>query len=134
MSIPLYPIHFLRPMFEDYPADFEGAKAWYIKDEDYIAIFTHTGGKNRHRCEVQNVKLRKMKDYVEDYDDPENDGYAYFILKVPDKYKEDYKKYVEGRWDFSEEYKKVLPPFMLGFPLFGGAMSEGRTIFRERAD
>ena len=101
-------------MLEDYPNDFEGAKAWYVKDEEHIAVFTYTGGKNRKRCEEQNAKLRKMKDYVEDYDDPENDGYAYFIFKVPDKFKADYRKYLEDRWDFSEEYKKLLPPFVLG--------------------
>lgn len=65
--------------------------------------------------EAQKVPLQKQIEdwetngfFIEDYD--YSDGYVVVILRFPDKYKDQYKLFLQGRYsEFSEDYKNEIP-------------------------
>ena len=61
------------------------------------------------------VKNILMKDYLDDYDDDFDNTYATYVFSVPEKWKEDFDKIVDGKIrETSLEYQNYLREF---FPL-----------------
>ena len=79
-----------------------------------ISVYTRVGGGNRGDYQKEIQKLRKMPEYVEDYDDDFDSTFATFVFKIPAKFLKDYELIINGDWDnLSDEYKnqvdKVYP-------------------------
>ena len=79
-----------------------------------ISVYTRVGGGNRDDYQKEIQKLRKMPEYVEDYDDDFDSTFATFVFKIPDKYLKDYDFILNGEFDkVSDDYKnqvdKVYP-------------------------
>ena len=90
----------------------------YVGDkEDYngeakLYVYTRVGGGNRDDYEDEIEELRSMPTYIEDYDDAFDSTYATFVFGVPDEWKDDFYKLLEGEQP-SEAYVRhvasVLP-------------------------
>lgn len=78
-------------------------------EEDLISVYTRVGGGNREDYQSEIDALRAVEGYVEDFDDEFDSTFATFVFKVPEKFKEDFKKIKNGEIkDISKEYKMEL--------------------------
>lgn len=85
-----------------------------ISDEKVISVYTRVGGGNRESYENEIEELRKMPNYIRDYDDDYDSTYATFIFSIPEKWKEDFEKLTGGKAneiseDYKQELKRVFP-------------------------
>lgn len=81
--------------------------------EDYekIVIFTRVGGNNRN-CGFGEEELYNDPNFVKTYDDEEDSTYGYYEFNVPEKWKEDFKKLINGdRFGVSDEYVAYVKEF-----------------------
>jgi hypothetical protein len=83
-------------------------------DEKVISVYTRVGGGNRDDYQTQIDELRKMPNYVKDYDDDFDSTFATFVFLVPEKWKTDFDKLTSGKAneisnEYKEELKRVFP-------------------------
>ena len=83
----------------------------FVTEENNIAIYTRVGGNNRN-CGFGEEKLYEDENFLSTYDDEDDDTYAIYEFKVPEKWKCDFdliinnqlnkvsKKYVDYVKDF----------------------------------
>lgn len=77
--------------------------------EPVICVFTRVGGGNREEYADDIEELQQSDEYITDYDDDFDSTYATFVFRVPEQWKEDYRKIVEGSIkNISEAYKTEL--------------------------
>lgn len=86
-------------------------KRQHNSDDSFITVYTRTGGRNR---DESNTVITTMPEYVEDYDDAFDSTFAFWIFKVPERWKADYQKIVAGdikeiSQEYQEEMKRVFP-------------------------
>lgn len=86
----------------------------FTDGEFFISVYTRVGGGNRESYEEEIKELQESKYYVEDYDDDFDSTFTTFIFNVPDEWKDDFTKIIEGNLEkVSKEYinqcKKVFP-------------------------
>ena len=62
------------------------------KKKPKIKVYTRTGGDNRE--EYEGI-IALLEGYLEDYDDGSDETYAYWVYQIPERSREDWKKYVE---------------------------------------
>lgn len=94
--------------------DFFGVPIKKLSKEKVISVYTRVGGNNRGSFISQIEEMRKMPNYLEDYDDNFDNTFATFVFSVPEEWKEDIEKIMEGKAaDISNKYveqlKKVYP-------------------------
>lgn len=74
-----------------------------------ISVYTRVGGGNRDSYEKEITELRKMKGYIEDYDDDFDCTFATFVYEVPEEFVKDYQLIKEGKIKkISKRYKDRL--------------------------
>ena len=83
----------------------------FVTEENNIAIYTRVGGNNRN-CGFGEEKLYEDENFLSTYDDEDDDTYAIYEFKVPEKWKCDFdliinnqlnkvsKKYIDYVKDF----------------------------------
>jgi DNA-directed RNA polymerase subunit F len=106
---------FILPMLDKHPDKYLRFRDCFLFDEDhpeydnYIHVYTRSGGGNREEFEEEIEEIRKHPNYITDYDDNFDCTYASFIFSVPDEYKNDYEKIINNKiTEISEKYKKKI--------------------------
>lgn len=83
----------------------------YVTEERNIAIYTRVGGGNRD-CGYGEEELYEDKNFLTTYDDEYDNTYATYEFKVPEKWKDDFDKILDGRSEeVSEEYINYVKEF-----------------------
>lgn len=83
-------------------------------DDGKIAIYTRVGGNNRG-CGYGEEELYKDPNFVETYDDVFDNTYATYLFNVPEKWKADFDKIMDGKiGDVSDEYYQCVTEFYPG--------------------
>lgn len=82
------------------------------KDGEYlIVIYTRVGGGNRD-CGFGEEELYKDPLFVETVDDNFDTTYAEYKFRVPEKWKDDFNKIIEGKFlETSKEYQELIKSF-----------------------
>ena len=96
------------------------------EDEERIVIFTRVGGGNRN-CGYGEEELYNSPYFVKTYDDDYDPTYGYYEFNVPNEWKDDFKKIVDGKLsEVSGDYYRCVSEF---YPVLakGGLIAE---IFR----
>lgn len=113
---------FVLPMLDKHPDEYPRFRDCFLQDPDrpdldnYIHIYTRTGGGNREAYKAENEALRQMPGFVTDFDDAKDSTYASWVFEVPEQWKKDFDVY---RCDlgkpnqlspaYREQMKKVYP-------------------------
>lgn len=74
-----------------------------------IYVFTRTGGGNRESYMKEIEEIKKMKGYIEDFDDSFDQTFMTFVFKVPAKFEKDYDLVYNGKMtQTSKEYQETV--------------------------
>ena len=87
----------------------------YVEKKDdgsyLIVIYTRVGGNNRN-CGYGEEELYKDPLFVETVDDDFDNTYAEYKFNIPEKWKEDFNKILDGKIkETSKEYQQLLREF-----------------------
>lgn len=103
---------FILPMLGKHADEYPRFRDCFLSDaehpeyDDHIHVYTRTGGGNREGYEAENAEMTSMPDYVTDFDDSYDCTYASWVFRVPERWKDDFAKFKEGRiLEFSDAYK-----------------------------
>lgn len=111
---------FILPMLGKHPDEYPRFRDCFCQDEahpehnNYIHIYTRTGGGNRKDYVNENQVIRDMDGFVVDYDDSVDSTYASWIFKVPERWQDDFNALLEGKLahvskEYIAELKRVFP-------------------------
>lgn len=105
---------FIMPMLGRKQNEWPRFRDCFVTDNGNIAIYTRVGGGNRNSGYGEEA-LYEDPDFLTTYDDDYDSTYATYEFRVPEKWKPDFDKIMEGKLaDTSAEYQKYLREF---FPL-----------------
>lgn len=80
-------------------------------DNKYIDIYTRVGGNNRN-CGYGEEELYKDPNFVSTFDDEFDSTYATYRFSPPERWKSDFDKIIDGRWDeVSDDYINHVKEF-----------------------
>jgi hypothetical protein len=105
---------YILPMLGYHPDSYPRFRDCFISDERYpdnnhIIVYTRTGGGNRESYMDQNLWITCIEGYIEDYDDDYDCTFANFVFDIPEKWKDDFNKIIEGNIkETSKEYQDQL--------------------------
>lgn len=100
---------FLGILHSDESIDQFGIPKHKHGDEELISIYTRVGGDNRESYEREISAMRAMPEYVEDYDDDFDSTFSTYVFRVPEQFKDDFKKVKEGKLkETSQAYRDIL--------------------------
>lgn len=104
----------ILPLLEKKAEDYPRFRDCWIeeKDEEYlIVIYTRVGGNNRNSGYGEE-ELYKHPLFIETVDDPDDDTYAEYKFKVPEKWKDDFNRVLVGDFSMtSTEYRDLVKSF-----------------------
>jgi hypothetical protein len=105
---------FILPMLGKHPEEYPRFRDCFLKDDEhpqydnYIHVYTRVGGNNRN-CEYNEEELYKHPNFVATFDDNFDSTYATYVFSVPEKWKDDFDKIVNGKIkEISIAYKLEL--------------------------
>lgn len=99
---------FILPMLGRKAEEYPRFRDCYVTEEDTIAVYTRVGGGNRNQG-FGEEKLYQDPNFIKTYDDDFDNTYATYEFSVPDKWKDDYDKICEGKFnEVSKEYIDVI--------------------------
>ncbi len=103
---------FVLPMLGKHPDEYPRFRSCFIADPEHpeynnhIHVYTRTGGGNREGYEAENDAMRAMPTFVTDFDDSYDSTFASWVFSVPEQWKADFEKFVNGdAKNFSPEYR-----------------------------
>ena len=100
----------VMPMLGRKQEDYPRFRDCYIEDGK-IAIYTRVGGNNRE-CGFGEEELYKDPNFVKTYDDDFDNTYATYLFDVPEKWKPDFDKILDGKFtEVSDEYYNYVCNF-----------------------
>lgn len=112
---------FIMPMLGRKQDEWPRFRDCFVSQDGNIEIYTRVGGANRG-CGFGEEELYKDPNFITSYDDDFDNTYATYVFSVPERWKEDFDKIVNGRIkETSLEYQNYLREF---FP-----MMEEKGIF-----
>ena len=92
-----------RPM-DEYPR----FRDCFVTEDNNIAVYTRVGGGNRG-CGFGEEELYKDKNFITTYDDDFDNTYATYEFAVPDEWREDFDKIMDGKLsETSNQYKNLI--------------------------
>ena len=92
-----------RPM-DEYPR----FRDCFVTEDNNIAVYTRVGGGNRG-CGFGEEELYKDKNFITTYDDDFDNTYATYEFAVPDEWREDFDKIMDGKLsETSDQYKNLI--------------------------
>ena len=101
----------IMPMLGRKQDEYPRFRDCFVTDEGNIAIYTRVGGGNRD-CGYGEEELYKDENFLTTYDDEYDSTYATYEFKVPEKWKADFDKIIDGRADeVSDEYLTYVKEF-----------------------
>ena len=105
---------FILPMLGKHPEEYPRFRDCFTDDpehpeyKDHIHVYTRVGGGNRGSGYGEE-ELYENPNFVTSFDDSFDNTFATYVFKVPEKWKEDYKKITTGKLkEISQEYKAEL--------------------------
>ena len=105
---------FIMPMLGRKQHEWPRFRDCWVTEENNIAIYTRVGGGNRN-CGFGEEELYEDPNFITTYDDEDDNTYATYEFKVPEKWKADFDLILNGDIKkISEEYKTYLKEF---FPI-----------------
>lgn len=105
---------FIMPMLGRKQDEWPRFRDCFVSQDGNIEIYTRVGGANRG-CGFGEEELYKDPNFITSYDDDFDNTYATYVFSVPEKWKEDFDKIVDGKIrETSLEYQNYLREF---FPL-----------------
>lgn len=95
-------------------ADQFGIPQKKASDESVINVYTRVGGGNRSDYHDEIEEMRQMPTYLRDYDDDFDSTFATFVFGIPEEWKSDFDKIINGDIvqisnEYKEQLKKVFP-------------------------
>lgn len=100
---------FILPMLGKHPDTYPRFRDCYLNESNQIVVRTRTGGGNRSEYEDENAVLQSDPNYISDSDCDWDRTYAEFVFKVPDQFKDDFDKIVNGKLlEISQDYKDKM--------------------------
>ncbi len=121
----------IMPMLGRKQNEYPRFRDCYVTDEGNIAIYTRVGGGNRD-CGYGEEELYKDENFITTYDDEYDNTYGTYEFRVPEKWKADFDKIINGK--FSEVSKEYIDYVKTFYPklteegvidkIFGGATNE----------
>lgn len=106
--------YFVLPMLNKHPDEYPRFRDCFLKDskhpeyDNHILVYTRVGGNNRSSCYGEE-ELYKHPNYVGTYDDTFDSTFGTYVFTVPEKWKEDYKKFLNHNLKgMSKEYKEHI--------------------------
>lgn len=117
---------FFMPMLGRKQEEYPRFRDCFLTEENNIAIYTRVGGGNRN-IGYGEEELYKDPNFIRTYDDDYDETYGTYEFKVPEKWKADFAKIINGDMRaVSDEYVEMLEAF---YPKLAG---EGlfRKMFR----
>lgn len=98
----------IMPMLGRKQDEYPRFRDCFVTEDGNIAIYTRVGGGNRN-CGYGEEELYKDENFIKTYDDDFDCTYATYEFKVPDKWKEDFDRIINGRQsEVSDEYVAVV--------------------------
>lgn len=92
---------------EKHPDEYPRFRDCFIQ-EDLICVYTRVGGNNRDNGYGEE-ELYEHPNYLKTEDDEFDNTYASYYFSVPEEWKEDFDKIIEGKIkEISSEYKDRL--------------------------
>ena len=80
-------------------------------EDGMIAIYTRVGGGNRG-CGFGEEELYKDPNFIKTYDDDFDNTYATYLFNVPEKWKPDFNKIMDGNYkEVSDDYYNYVKEF-----------------------
>ena len=111
---------FIMPLLGRRESEYPRFCGCFVEDGK-IAIFTRVGGNNRD-CGFGEEELYADPNFASTYDDEEDSTYGIYLFNVPEKWKSDFNKILDGRIEeTSEEYKNYIKEF---WPTMADKLSE----------
>lgn len=94
----------ILPMLGRHPDEYPRFRDCFINEEKQIEVYTRVGGNNRN-CGYGEEVLYKDPNFVRTYDDDFDNTYGFYVFNVPEEWKEDFDKIIEGRGiEISDKY------------------------------
>lgn len=94
----------ILPMLGRHPDEYPRFRDCFINEEKQIEVYTRVGGNNRNNGYGEEV-LYKDPNFVRTYDDDFDNTYGFYVFNVPEEWKEDFEKIIEGRGiEISDKY------------------------------
>lgn len=101
----------ILPMLGRKPEDYPRFRDCFVTENKNIAIYTRGGGGNRD-CGFGEEELYNDPNFIKTYDDDYDITYATYEFKVPEKWKSDFDKIMNGKLsEVSEDYIKYIKEF-----------------------
>jgi len=111
---------YILPMLGKHPDEYPRFRDCFTEDDEhpeydnYIHVYTRTGGGNRELYYEQNREMQLSENFIIDFDDDFDNTFASWVFSVPEKWKADYDNITQGKKGLiSEEYiaelKRVYP-------------------------
>ena len=98
---------FILPMLGRKPEEYPRFRNCFVEDGN-IAVYTRTGGSNKGKGYGED-SLYEDPNFIKTYDDDFDSSYGTYLFRVPAKWKEDFKKIIEGRLsEVSDEYCSLV--------------------------
>lgn len=96
---------FILPMLGKHPDEYPRFRDCFVgEDKKTIEVFTHVGGGNRHSGYGEE-ELEKHPNFIRTYDDDFDSTYGTYVFSVPERWRDDFEKILNGKTLFiSEEY------------------------------
>jgi hypothetical protein len=121
----------IMPMLGRKQNEYPRFRDCYVTDEGNIAIYTRVGGGNRD-CGYGEEELYKDENFITTYDDEYDNTYGTYEFRVPEKWKADFNKIINGKSnEVSKEYIDYVKTFYPKLTeegvidkIFGGATNE----------
>lgn len=96
---------FILPMLGKHPDEYPRFRDCFVgEDKKTIEVFTRVGGGNRHSGYGEE-ELEKHPNFIRTYDDDFDSTYGTYVFSVPERWRDDFEKILNGKTLFiSEEY------------------------------
>ena len=101
----------IMPMLGRKQEEYPRFRDCFVTDEGNIAIYTRVGGGNRN-CGYGEEKLYEDENFITTYDDEYDNTYGTYEFRVPEEWKADFVKIIDGRAnEVSDEYLTYVKEF-----------------------
>lgn len=99
---------FILPMLGRSMDEYPRFRDCFVTEDNNIAVYTRVGGGNRG-CGFGEEELYKDKNFITTYDDDFDNTYATYEFAVPDEWREDFDKIMNGKLsETSNQYKNLI--------------------------
>ena len=101
-------------MLDKHTDEYPRYRNCFLKDpehpeyDNHIHVYTRVGGNNRG-CDFGEEELMKHPNFVTTFDDNEDNTYGTYVFSVPEEWKKDFDKIINGKLlEISDEYKEQI--------------------------